>query len=64
MIPASSGDQARKVILFLQRVSAAPVLGVQDVRKDSIPGTLARGQLVLDVVDCVPGTLADSALQR
>lgn len=61
-MPASSGDQAIKVSLFLcPRVSfkvfcKSPASGI------CIPVTLARRQAVLEVIDGVSGTLAGGTL--
>ena len=62
-MPASSGDQAMKVILFLLGWRSEWAPSVSCGGSYIVPGTLARGKLVLKVVDGVPGALADSALR-
>ena len=48
-----------KVILFLHAESDMPV---ETCETDAVPHTVAGGQVVLEVVDGVAGTLADSTL--
>ena len=48
-----------KVILFLHSESDMPV---ETGEKNAVPHTVAGGQVVLEVVDGVAGTLADSTL--
>lgn len=64
MTPASSGDQAMKVILFLEECQHSRCRKFADLQRCvHLPRTLAGSKLVLEVVDGVTGTLADSALQ-
>lgn len=61
MMPASSGDHAMKVILFLHMCQQMPsfVFGLNVF----LPGAFARREVVLDVVDGVAGALANGTLE-
>ena len=61
MIPASSGDQAMKVILFLCvcQFTARYLM----VPGKCLPGALAGREVVLDVIDGISGSLAHGTLQ-
>jgi hypothetical protein len=61
LTPASSGDQAINVILFLSMSSAWYVFRAE---LSNQPGTLSASKIVFEVVDSVSGTLAHSTLAR
>lgn len=59
-MPASSGDQAMKVSLFL--CGSQLVCALHSKQDKDLPVTLARCQGVLEVIDSITGALALSTL--